>query len=129
MEKYVKIVYQTQPIGPEKIILYLTTFDVEAFERDQQLIQKQEKMIMEFDKCEIQRPSFVTGLENNLNTMVKNFYEDNIKKLQKCKNAKDITNAGDINCNIIYGDVTNCENIYCNEIKGDVINCDKIIYK
>ena len=83
MDKYVKIVYQTQPIGPERIILYLTTFDVEAFEKDQQLIQKQEKVVIEFDKCDIQRPSFVEGLENNLNTMVKNFYEDNIKKLQK----------------------------------------------
>ena len=33
IDKYTKIVYKTEPIGKEKIILYLTTFDIEAFEK------------------------------------------------------------------------------------------------
>lgn len=36
-DKYTKIVYQTNPIGPEKIILYLTTFDIEKFKEDESL--------------------------------------------------------------------------------------------
>ena len=37
MEKYTKVVYQSNPIGKEQIILYLTTFDLEAFEKDKSL--------------------------------------------------------------------------------------------
>ena len=43
MEKYVKIVYQSEPIGKERIVLYLTTFDKEAFERDNLFQLKEEK--------------------------------------------------------------------------------------
>ena len=35
--KYTKVVYQSEPIGKERIILYLTTFDLEAYEKDQKL--------------------------------------------------------------------------------------------
>lgn len=36
-DKYTKIVYQTEPIGEYGIVLYLTKFDLEAYNRDQEL--------------------------------------------------------------------------------------------
>ena len=36
-DKYTKVVYQSEPIGKEKIVLYLTTFDLEAFEKNEKL--------------------------------------------------------------------------------------------
>lgn len=35
--KYIKVVYQSKPIGKEGIVLELTTFDVEKYEKDQKL--------------------------------------------------------------------------------------------
>ena len=35
--KYIKTVYRSNPIGEEKIVLELTTFDLEAFKRDEEL--------------------------------------------------------------------------------------------
>ena len=87
--KYVKVVYQTPPIGPEKIILYLTTFDVEEYEKSQRLIPKEEIMTFEYSKDEMSRPSFIVELEKNINVIVKNYYEKNIKELKKAKNRRD----------------------------------------
>ena len=36
-EEYIKIVYQTPPIGKEGIILELTTFDIEKYNKDKEL--------------------------------------------------------------------------------------------
>ena len=33
-DKYCKVTYESPPIGPAKIILRLTTFDIEAYERE-----------------------------------------------------------------------------------------------
>lgn len=35
--KYTKVVYSSDPIGDEKIVLYLTTFDLEAFKKDEKM--------------------------------------------------------------------------------------------
>ena len=32
IDKYTKITYQSNPIGKEQIVLYLTTFDLKAFD-------------------------------------------------------------------------------------------------
>ena len=42
---YVKVIYESNPIGKEKIILYLTTFDIEAFKKDEALAKIPEKRI------------------------------------------------------------------------------------
>ena len=140
MDKYVKIVFQSEPIGKDKIILYLTTFDKEAFEKDQ-LLEKKQARVFEFEKSDLTNPDFIYMFEKNLNEYVKSYYEPKIKELEglinakKCMgrvidlNAKNITNSDDVHCNIVYGNITNCDNIYCNEIKGNVVNCDKIVYK
>lgn len=133
MDKYVRVVYQSEPIGKERIILYLTTFDKEAFERDNLFQLKEEKIIHEFERAELNRPDFIEMFERNLNTMVKNIYEEKLKEIESImkmsKNVKNISNSDDVYCNIVYGNISNCDNIYCKEIKGNVSNCDKIIYK
>lgn len=142
MNNYVKIVYQSEPIGKERIILYLTTFDKEAFDRDNIIKTKQEKKVIEFSTEEFNRPDFVKMMEKNINTMVKNIYEDKINELEeiinrqkmfgaesKSKVIKNISNVDDVHCGIVFGNIVNCDNIYCTEIKGNVVNCDKIIYK
>lgn len=147
-DKYVKIVYQTEPIGKEKIVLYLTTFDVEAFERDKRLEEQRQAKVFEINKKDINNPNWIYHMQEQLNDYVKRYYEPYVKEMrglietQKAmlesitipiqatdKNAKNITNSDDVHCNIVYGNITNCDNIYCNEIKGNVVNCDKIVYK
>lgn len=41
--KYIKVVYRSEPIGKEGIVLELTTFDKEKYEKDQKL-QKVKKI-------------------------------------------------------------------------------------
>lgn len=146
-DKYTKVVYQSEPIGKEKIILYLTTFDLETFKNDEKLekIPEQRKAIaFEFNKSEIlNNPNLVEEMSNKIETMFKEIYEKQlldmksyIELLRNIKiapmeysNAKNITNSDDVHCNIVEGNITNCDNVYCNEIKGNVVNCDKIVYK
>lgn len=133
MNKYVRVVYQSEPVGKERIILYLTTFDKEAFEKDNLFQLKEEKIIHEFERTELNRSDFIEMFERNLNTMVKNIYGEKLKEIESIikmsKNVKNISNSDDVYCNIVYGNISNCDNIYCKEIKGNVSNCDKIIYK
>ena len=141
MDKYVKIVYQTEPIGPEKIILYLTTFDKEAFDRDQLIEKREYATSFNIEKRDLQDNNAIVYLEEMLNSYVKKYYEPKIKELEglintkKCMdrvidlNAQNINNSGDVHCGIVYGNINNCDNIYCTEIKGNVVNCDKIVYK
>ena len=44
-KKYIKVVYESDPIGKEGIRLILTTFDLEAFKRDEALSKIPEKRI------------------------------------------------------------------------------------
>ena len=44
-KKYIKVVYESDPIGKEGIRLILTTFDIEAFKRDEALSKIPEKRI------------------------------------------------------------------------------------
>ena len=44
-DKYVKIIYKSEPIGKEKIVLYLTSFDDKAYKRDEKLKEVPIKML------------------------------------------------------------------------------------
>ena len=46
-DKYTKIVYQTPPIGEFGIVLYLTKFDLEAYNKDQELEKSLDSRIAE----------------------------------------------------------------------------------
>ena len=151
--KYVKVVYQSNPIGKEQIILYLTTFDIEAFEKDQSLEKIPTKKIAKaFDIPEkIIGDGTAFGVNYNMyqaelfETIIEKFiaetYDEELRKMQCCIealrkikivpqwNTKNITNSDDVHCNIVEGNISNCDNVYCNEIKGNVVNCDNVIYK
>lgn len=133
-DRYVKIVYQTEPIGKEGIILYLTTFDIEAFEKAQKLkeIPKKENI----EKIPINPNEPLDIIERRLNSKVKEFYESEILKMadyiekvdrMKTRECGNVTNVDNVYCEIIKGNVINCDNVHCNEIKGNTINCE--IYK
>lgn len=154
-DKYTKIVYQSEPIGKEQIILYLTTFDLEAFEKDQKLEKIPTKTIakaFEMPKQLKENSSVCVNInaynqqmfETMIEKFIKETYDEQLEQMSHCietlrktkiipmeydKNAKNITNSDDVHCNIVYGNITNCDNVYCNEIKGNVVNCDKIVYK
>lgn len=77
--KYTKVVYQSEPIGKEKIVLYLTTFDLDAFEKNEKLekIPEQRKAIVyEFERKDIlNNPNLAEEMNNKFETMFKEIYE------------------------------------------------------
>lgn len=153
--KYSKIVYQSDPIGKEKIILYLTTFDVEAFEKDEKLEKIPTRTIAKvIDIPEQLKENGAVCININaynqqmFETMIEKFivetYDEQLEQMSHCiealrkikiipmnydKNVQNISNSDDVHCNIVFGNISNCDNVYCNKIKGNVVNCDKIIYK
>lgn len=140
-EDYVKIVYESAPIGKEKIVLRLTTFDLDKFKKDEKLkkIPKQEKvMCYTYDKEDLLNSNCII---KQINNMVNDIYKEQIEQMKSeieflrsikivpVNNARNISNSDDVHCDIVYGNISNCDNIYCHEIKGNVVNCNKIIYK
>lgn len=152
-EPYVKITYQSDPIGPENIILYLTTFDLDAFERDQELKELPTKQItMNFGSFSdaALRSGITTNefmdrfslnyIETHLENYINDFYTDEINKLKRYIESnrdsklsrsktkiKNLTNCDDIYCDVIEGNVVNCDNVHCKEIRGNIVNSE--IYK
>ena len=78
-DKYTKVVYQSDPVGKERIVLYLTTFDLDAFEKDEKLekIPEQRKaVVFEFEKKDIlNNPNLAEEMNNKFETMFKDIYE------------------------------------------------------
>ena len=82
LNKYIKVTYQTDPIGQRGIILYLTTFDVEAYEKDKSLIEipkKEERIYVSVPNPD----ESIEWLESRLNTIVKKHYQDEIRRLER----------------------------------------------
>lgn len=124
-EKYMKIVYQTPPIGEHGIVLYLTTFDIEALKRDE-LKEKEQKIPL---PAWYNTNSFAR-LEEDLNTYIRKYYECEVERLRKelkiCREnlyLKNVSNANRVECNSIQGNVSNCNNVYCGTIAGNITNC------
>lgn len=146
-EKYMKIVYQTPPIGEYGIVLYLTTFDIEALKRDE-LKEKEKKIILDIpdltnnyletshidDCCYKAYPaSYNTNdfarLEEDLNAYIRKYYEYEVERLRRelkiCRDSclNNVSNTNWVRCDSIQGNVSNCTNVYCNKIAGDITNC------
>ena len=130
-DKYVKVVYQTEPIGEKGIILYLTTFDIEAFEKDQKLKEIPKKESIERIPINPNEPLYI--IERRLNSKVEEFYESEILKManyiekvdrMKTRQCGNVTNVDNVYCDIIRGNVVNCDNVHCKEIKGNTVNCE-----
>lgn len=79
-EKYVKVIYQTPPIGEYGIVLELTTFDFEAQERDEKEKQLLEKR--QFERLNINPNEPLEIIEKRLNDRVDTFYRKEIEKLR-----------------------------------------------
>ena len=84
--EYTKVVYQSEPIGKEKIVLYLTTFDLEAFEKDKNLKRIPEKRVakmIEFDRQDIMNvPNFEVEINKRFEEFVKATYEEELLKMK-----------------------------------------------
>ena len=80
-DKYVKVIYQTPPIGEYGIVLELTTFDVEAQERDEKDKQLVEKRQYERFNVNPNEPLHI--IEQRLNQRVDKFYRKEIESLRR----------------------------------------------
>ena len=131
--KYIKVVYQSDPIGEYGIVLELTTFDFEAYEKDEKLKKKTQHEKIDIKKFQVDNVLDIDLLENHLNKRVDEFYKSELIKMKNIieKNKKNnfkvikgnIYNSENIVCEIIQGNVVNCDNVKCKEIKGNTINC------
>lgn len=111
-DDYVKITYQTPPIGPSEIVLYLTTFDIEKYKKDQEIETKTKTLVFEdpdnrgynsfadvrnsLDNtlyCNTDNQSYSTScydntpyyeyLQNSLNNVVMRYYEPYVEELKR----------------------------------------------
>ena len=82
-EEYIKVVYQSKPIGKEGIVLELTTFDKEKYERDQQLQKIKKYALIEKPK---ETGNFIYDSEKQ--NYVKDFLNDKI--VEENKNLMEI---------------------------------------
>ncbi len=142
-DKYVKVIYQTPPIGEYGIVLELTTFDWDAFNKDEE--EKKLKQRKYFERIEIEPNETLDVLEEKLNKRVDEFYKKEIEVAYKQleyfrmkhqsikaewhspKTLKNINNSENIYCDVIKGNVVNCNNVHCKEIYGNIVNSE--IYK
>ena len=78
--KYSKVIYESTPIGKDNIILELTTFDFDKYEKDQQL-----QKINKFEKIEINKNTdfganyINANYEYIINRINKEFYYEHEK--------------------------------------------------
>ena len=147
-DKYVKVVYESSPIGVERIVLYLTTFDLKRYEQDQKLEERRFAQRIELNNAIAptynEQVLYGKYLEEYCNALIKRYYghyvkeaidmidtyKDKIvtpKEFTSTKKIGNVVNSDKVECDIIYGNVTNCDEVYCKEIRGNVVNCD--IYK
>ena len=100
-DKYVKVTYESDPIGPEKIILRLTTFDIEAYERDEKLSQipkKEEGYVQLVSRSELNEPYSMHLLEQQLETYIDFKYKREIESMKTY--IEYLRNKKDLDCNI-----------------------------
>lgn len=81
-DKYTKVTYQSEPIGKERIVLYLTTFDLETFKNDEKLekMPTQRKAIsFEFERIDLlNNPNLAEEMNNKFEKMFKETYEQQL---------------------------------------------------
>lgn len=126
-DKYTKIVYQSDPIGEEKIILYLTTFDIDAFQGNKdckKMPVKQKRVVFESPislRRGVKECDFVYALqvlEDRIKTHVDNHY---IEELEKMKNYIELSRGSRQELyEIVEGQKRRIKQL------ENSINCDKI---
>ena len=121
-EKYIKIVYESEPIGPERIILYLTTFDIDKYNKD---LQKKRVAI----EIPLRENCNIAEIERLVNDYVKNFYEPYIKEAKEYLHYLKTTHEIEPKVYEQVRNVTNVDKLTCNIIKGNVVNCDVVFFQ
>ena len=84
-EKYIKTIYRSEPIGKEQIVLELTTFDLEAFEKDKKLEKiptKKIAKVFEIEKSELNQINYMEELEGKLELYVRQIYGEQLLKMK-----------------------------------------------
>ena len=141
-DNYVTISYESQPIGPDKIVLYLTTFDMERYEKEQILEKKVDRLECDTSFAsrwhEIETYRDVDGylisparrISDKINALINDtvaeYYGQKVMGLQ---NKIDEYNSKlEMQCHArdIFNNVTNADQVFCDVIKGDVTNCDEV---
>ena len=86
-DKYTKVTYQSEPIGKEQIVLYLTTFDLDTFKENEnieKIPEKRQAIVFEFNKSDLLNNSnLMEEINNKFEIMFKETYE---KQLLDMKN-------------------------------------------
>ena len=152
-DAYIKVSYKTPPIGPDKIVLELWTFDKERYERDQEIekhkheveiinplrtdfydIKSNVDRFIGYNSFAMPTPPRLTEnmgfyeLENSLINYVDMYYRPYVEELKRVidtyKNM--IDNAPKDIPYIRNGDITNADIVECDVIQGDVINCKEV---
>jgi hypothetical protein len=148
IDKYVKIVYQTAPIGEYEITLYLTTFDLEAYERDKNLKEIPLKTVycsFPVNRGVTDTQSYMDYIQKQINNRIDGFYRKELEEMKKYIEGNrlkekffaevreieptkiikgNITNSDNIICDVIQGNVVNCDNVKVREIRGNTVNCE-----
>lgn len=84
-DKYAKVVYESEPIGKEKIVLCLTTFDLETFDKDQTLEKiptKKIAKVIEIEKKDINQINFLEMLEGKLEVYIRQTYGEQLLNMK-----------------------------------------------
>lgn len=150
-DDYVKITYQTPPIGPSKIVLCLTTFDIEKYEKDQEVETKTKTLVFEEPinssynsfadirnsldnrlyyntvnaSNRLYNTNYYEYLQNFLNGVVMRYYEPYVEELKRERDVyKAIIKATPTFYNV--EDVTNVHELVCDTVYGDVTNCHEV---
>lgn len=141
-DNYVKISYESQPIGPDKIVLYLTTFDMERYEKEQILEKKVERVEIDTSIAPIVNPLDSTyvcdeyaglkwnycllDIEEQVSRIISEYYDQKVMELQ---NTIDEYNSRlEMQCHArdIVNNITNADEVCCDVVQGNVVNCNSV---
>lgn len=85
-DKYTKVTYTSEPIGKERIVLYLTTFDLESFKNDEKLERiptKRKAIAFEFDRTDLlNNPNLVEEMNNKFEKIFKETYQKQLEEMK-----------------------------------------------
>lgn len=87
MNEYTKVTYESEPIGKDRIILYLTTFDLEKFDKNKDLHKipvKRTAVQYEFDRFEsLNNQNLINDMQRQYETFIRNVYDAQLKEMQR----------------------------------------------
>lgn len=150
IDKYVKIVYESSPIGDSHIVLYLTTFDLEKYEQDQKLEESRctKRVVLNNEIAPTYNElyysddngvsnmlrirqqnnyAYIDHLEEYCNALIKQYYEPHVKEAVDIIEAyKDKITPINFNATKKVKDVVHSDKVECDVVCGDVVHCNEV---